>query len=144
MGLMGLMGTAVELGTQVIEGNVEQGWGSWDHATQTMTLKPGMGKVQRRSVLARMLGHAALGHTEASPQAEAEAEAQAWAARQLISAGRVAATLKAVNWVGLLARELEVMPSDVAAYYGSLSDEERLGIRKMIETTPCGYPRGSG
>jgi hypothetical protein len=135
---MGLMGTAVELGVKVIEGNVEQGWGSWDHATRTVTLKPGMGKVQRKSVLTRMLRHAALRHTEASP--EAEAEAQAWAARQLINPGRVAATLKAVNWVGLLARELEVMPSDVAAYYGSLSDEERLGIRKMIEMMPCGYP----
>ena len=135
---MGFTETAAALGVTGVEGHVEEGWGVWDHESRTVTLRSGLGAVRRRSVLARMLGHAALGHEEMT--AENEAAAAEWGARQLIDAGRVAATLKAINWVGLLARELEVLPSDVCAYYGSLSDEERLGIRKMIEMMPCGYP----
>ena len=136
---MGFTDTAAALGVTVVEGHVEEGWGSWDHVSRTITLRAGMGAVQRRSVLARLLGHAALDHEEMSD--ENEAAAAAWAARQLITAERAAATLKSINWVGLLARELEVMPSDVAAYYASLTDEERLGIKAMITMIPCGFPR---
>jgi hypothetical protein len=135
---MNLLDTAAELGVTVIEGQVNEGWGSWDYATKTITLRAGMGEVQHRSVLARMVGHASLGHEESSEAAEAAAAE--WAARHLIHPGRAAATLKAVNWIGLMARELEVMPADVAAYYESLSDEERLGIKALITMIPCGFP----
>jgi hypothetical protein len=135
---MSLLEIAAELGVTVIEGQLDEGWGTWECTTRTITLRAGMGEVQRRSVLARMVGHAKLGHEETSDAAELEAAE--WAARHLIHPGRAAATLKAVNWIGLMARELEVMPADVAAYYESLTDEERLGIKALITMIPCGFP----
>jgi hypothetical protein len=121
----------------VIEDDLAASWGRWDHATGVIVLKAGLGSVQRRSVLARMLGHAVLGHEEMSTQAEEEA-AQ-WAARRLVNPARAAAVLKSVNWLGMMARELEVMPSDLAAFLASLTCKEQLKIRDAIAMEPRGY-----
>lgn len=140
---MDLMGKATELGVKVIVGELPEGWwGSWNHRTRTITLLEGLGAAQKRSVLAHELAHAALHHTCSTP--DTERDARELAARWLINPARAAAKMKAVNWLGLIANELGVMPSDVAAYYRSLTDEERLCIRGLITMEPRGYGRKYG
>lgn len=137
---MDLMGKAEELGVKVTVGELPEGWwGSWNHQTRTITLMDGLGAAQRRSVLAHELGHAVHNHKTSTP--ETELEAREWAAKALICPARAAAKIKAMNWLGLLAKELGVMPSDVAHYYRTMSDEERLRIRDLITMDPQGFGR---
>jgi Zn-dependent peptidase ImmA (M78 family) len=135
---MDLMGKAEELGVTVIVGELPEGWwGSWNHRTRTITLLEGLAADRNRSVLAHELGHAVHNHKTSTP--ETEAEARAWAARALINPARMAAKMKAMNWLGVMAKELGVMPSDVAAFYRSMTDEERLCIRDLITMEPQGF-----
>jgi Zn-dependent peptidase ImmA (M78 family) len=139
---MDLMGKAAEIGVTVTTGELPEGWwGSWNHHTRTITLLEGLGVVQRRSVLAHELGHAVHNHKGTTP--ENEAEARVWAARALIHPARAAATAKRINWLGLIAKELGVLPEDIAAYYQSLTDEERLCIRGLAMMEPQGFGRWS-
>jgi Zn-dependent peptidase ImmA (M78 family) len=137
---MDLMGLAEELGVRVIVGELPEGWwGSWNPRTRTITLLEGLAADRRRSVLAHELGHAVHNHKGSTP--ETEREAREWAARALINPARLAATAKKINWLGLIAKEMGVMPSDVAAFYESLTDEERLCIRKKLAMME---PKGFG
>jgi hypothetical protein len=139
---MDLMGKADELGVTVTTGELPEGWwGSWNYRTRTITLLEGLGVVQRRSILAHELGHAVHNHRWSTP--ENEKEAQVWAARALINPARAAATAKRINWLGLIAKELGVLPEDIATYYQSLTDEERLCIRGLAMMEPQGFGRWS-
>jgi hypothetical protein len=130
-----------DLCVTVVDGHPEEGWGSYDWFTGTITLMPGLGVVQRRSVLARMLGHAALGHEGWSE--ERATEAAEWAARRLITTEQVTETLKAIDWAQVFSRELSVMPSDIAAYVTSMTPDQRVDILTALVMAPQQQsPRG--
>lgn len=126
----------VDLCVTVVDGQPEDGWGSFDPETRVITLLPNLGTVQRRSALARLLGHAFHDHTVGGVREESEA--CAWGARRLISEQHIAATLEAIDWIAVLARELDVMPSDVDAYLTSLTDEQWAGMKAALVMLPRG------
>jgi hypothetical protein len=123
-----------DLFVTVVDGYPAGGWGSYDPFTRTVTLLQGLGTVQRRSVLARMLGHAYYNHEAMG--AREESEARAWAAHRLISTEQVAATLKAIDWAEVFSRELEVMPSDVTDYLTSMTPDQRADILAALVMAP--------
>lgn len=127
-----------EFGVTVREGVLPEGWwGSYDHRQHEIILLPDLGTGQLRSTLAHELGHAYYrhkGNTELG-----EEQARAWAAQRLIESDTFSEAAKAGNWAGMVAKRLGVMPSDAVWFLRSMSDDEWLAIREMLDMEPRGF-----
>lgn len=135
---MGLLATAQEMGVEIITGELPNGWwGAYCHKTHRIFLSSLLDADQRRSTLAHELGHANCRHRGSTPAAEAEAAR--YAARLLITPEKLGAAAVAVNWVGIMANYLGVMPSDVSAFYASLSPAEMGMYREHFTMEPKGF-----
>src|SRR5699024_1691246 len=119
---------AEELGVWVRAAPLPSGlWGVYDHDYRLITLKPGMGRPQRRSTLAHELGHAYYGHRFTCPKQERVADI--WSARVLLYPLQVFEEARFSRDIRELAPELGVMPWVVEVFVESSSGSH---IEKML------------
>jgi len=108
-------------------------WGAYDHATNTIFMRPALAPIQRRSTLAHETAHWALGHTGHHPRQERAAEELA--ASWLIKHDHFMAATRIYPTATGLAHELDVLPRDIHAYM-------RLLKRTQKQETPPWPPEG--
>lgn len=109
---------ATALGIQVIYGKPRTANGLWLPDHNTIILKRGMRSLHERSVLAHEIGHAALGHRESTPRNERQADR--FAARNLVSADRLARVAAGDTDPAQWCYDLGVMPYILTAYFDHL------------------------
>lgn len=120
-----------ELGVTVRAGRLPEGWwGSYNHITHEITMRPRLGGLQRRSTLAHELGHAYYRHECSTPQTERQASV--WAARRLIRASEFIDACRQDDTAHGIAHILGVLPRDVKNYVTTLTPAETLLIRQII------------
>lgn len=111
------------LGVTVVERPCPYGWwGFYDPARHEVTLRPGLGAVQRRSTLAHELGHAYYRHWGTMPKQERQASD--WAVRVLILPTEFESAIRIFDGVAAVANELNVLPRDVR-HYAKLRQKSR-------------------
>lgn len=125
-----------EIGVTITIGGLPAGWWgaySWEH--HQIRLRPRLGPAQGRSVLAHELGHAWYRHRGTS--ARNERQASVWAAKNLIDQADFVMAAQTSHHPSAIAHQLNVLPSDVYTYVSSLTDQEKLTVRTLLEPGIC-------
>jgi hypothetical protein len=120
-----------ELGVTVTTGPLPNGWwGAYSASTHTITLRPRLGALQRRSTLFHELGHAYYRHDKLC--IKAERQASVWAARRLIKQSAFIDACRVARTAQGIAHILGVLPRDVENYRTTLTPAEALLLRQII------------
>ncbi|MGV0109796.1 ImmA/IrrE family metallo-endopeptidase [Arthrobacter sp. CP30] len=121
-----------ETGVTVVEGSLPNGWwGAYDWRSHTIRLRPRLGVVQYGTTLGHELGHALYRHQGTTPRQERQADV--WAARRLIRASDFIDALRVSESPVGVAQILGVMPANIHTYISTLSPNEVVLIRKLIQ-----------
>lgn len=125
-----------EIGVTVTVGGLPCGWwGAYSWEKHRIHLRPRLGLVQGRSVLAHELGHAWYRHRGTSSRNERQASI--WAAKQLIDRCEFIRAAQTSEHRAGIAHQLNVMPSDVDVYASSLTVEERSELKALLDPGGC-------
>lgn len=125
-----------EIGVTVTVGGLPCGWwGAYNWEKHLIHLRPRLGLVQGRSVLAHELGHAWYRHKGTS--ARNERQASIWAARHLIDRADFVRAAQISEHRAGIAHQLGVMPSDVDVYTSSLTPAEKLELKTLLDPGAC-------
>lgn len=125
-----------EIGVTVTTGPLADGWwGSYSWRKHQIVLRPRLGGIQHRSVLAHELGHAWYRHRGTSLRSERQASV--WAAEKLINRQDFISAVRTSEHRAGIAHLLNVMPSDVDVYTSILTHEDKALLEFLAESDAC-------
>lgn len=120
---MDIDGIIWELGVTVRTGRLPEGWwGSYNHQSHEIVVRPRLGALQLFSTLAHELGHAFHRHAGSTPFNERQASV--WAARRLIAVDAFVDACRIAETAQGMAHVLGVLPRDVDTFISTLTPAE--------------------